>query len=261
VSETWEEVGEELATDPPAPSSGGPPRNPNPGHCVVCGVAIEGPKAHLRWYCDDHRGQARDQRQTRPHRARSNRASSKPSAADRLTAAPKAPSPARARVAAAGKVSDAAATSTLSKLLIILAVILVHYRLRGAGIADPTGERAEALAPTNAQARDMTAPLARWGNSTTMGARLIAPVVRNEDIVLAVYSWWEWNRSVSRFFEENRRGGLAPVQPIRAPGAAAPDPGLTRAGDQVIIPAEPFAEEAFRAVPEPIMFGPDGNIL
>lgn len=230
-----------------------PPRHPNPGHCAACGVKLDDGR---QWYCPEHRGQAK---RTRGRKVTPS--SSRSATAERLT------SSSRPRVTAIpGKVSDTAATNTLAKLLVIVFVILLHYRLRRAGIPDPAGERADALAPTNQQAKDMVAPFARMSNSSPIGSRIIGPISRNEDWVMAAYASWEWYRNMEAFFEKEKRGHMAPVIPIREPGAGgsaggdAPPAPVTHASDQVIIPEHgDFAPPGFHAVPEPLTLGDDGT--
>jgi len=215
--------------------------------CVVCTKVIDatGPGSQWRKYCDEHRGMATTRARKAPA-GRAARGRPRSRTAERLGAAPPRADTPRQRVAqAGGKVSDSAATATLSKLLLILCVILIHYRMKGAGIADPTGEAAESLAPTNSEAADMVRPLARWGNASPLGSRVIAPIVRNEDIVLSVYAWWDWNRRVNRWFDANRGGRMRPFQPRVVDGTV----GEQRAGDQVIVPDEPISPPEVRYDP------------
>ena len=232
-------------------AQGVPPRHPNPGHCAVCGVELADAR---NWYCPEHKGAKRVRRRG----AATSSSSSRSATAERL-------SPSAPRVTSLpGKVSDASAKATLAKLWVIVCVILLHYKLKAVGHRDPHGEVADALAPTNQEAKDMVAPFARMANTTVLGSRVIGPISRNEDWVMSAYAGWEWWRRVDRFFEEQRRGGLAPVIPIRdtsaggSAGGDAPPAPVQHASDQVIIPQHgDFAPPGFAYVPEPL--APDAN--
>jgi hypothetical protein len=70
---------------------------------------------------------------------------------------------------------------------------------------------AENLSLTDEEAYEIARPLARMANSSPTGARVMGPVVRNEDVIGALFALYEYNRRIDAIFDELRRG--APPQP------------------------------------------------
>src|SRR6185312_12979157 len=65
-------------------------------------------------------------------------------------------------------------------------------------------------AMTDEEAYEVAKPLARFGNSTPTGARIIGPITRNEDIIGAMFALYEYNRRTEQILMEIR-GGQVPA--------------------------------------------------
>lgn len=123
--------------------------------------------------------------------------------------------PVSTRIKGSG-VSDAQAAGTIAKLLVVLTLILMYGRLKRAKVPDHDGTLAETLAMTDEEAYEVAKPIARFGNSSPTGARIIGPVVRNEDVIGAVFAIYEWNRRVDEVLRKLSSGEVAPNLPREA---------------------------------------------
>lgn len=121
------------------------------------------------------------------------------------------PAPVSRRVTSSSNVSDAQAAGTIAKLLVVMTLMIMYGRIRRLRIPDVSGELAERLALTDEEAFEIAKPIARLGNSTPMGARLIGPVTRNEDIIGAMFAVYEYNRRTNQILADLTRGGSVPA--------------------------------------------------
>lgn len=101
-------------------------------------------------------------------------------------------------------------THVIGKILIILTVIMAHRRMAGMAVQNDAIE--DALTLTDDEAEAIARPLARWSSNSTIGAKVINPIVENEDLIDAGIALWEYNRRVTKLMRE-----LAPTNVNRNP--------------------------------------------
>lgn len=163
-----------------------PPPSSQVGYCDKCGKEIvrqPGQKGRLPKFCDEHKGS-------------SSKSVSK-------------------RVRSTGKVTDQQATGTIAKLLVIITLVLMYGRIKRLRIPDASGELAEALAMTDEEAFEVARPLARFGNGNPVGARVIGPLVKNEDVIGAMFALYEYNRRTDQIFRSLTQGEIPANHPER----------------------------------------------
>ena len=123
-----------------------------------------------------------------------------------------------------GKVTNAKAAGSFAKLAVIISAIWAWSAVKRYGIPDPDSQLAESLAFTDEEAADIARPLGRvaMGNSTT--AKLVGPIVENDDLIDAAFAIWEWRKRVDATLaqykghvtQDNRRQVNVAPQPDEA---------------------------------------------
>ena len=133
------------------------------------------------------------------------------------------------------KSADPKATGVIAKVLIIVTVISASRKLSKLHIEDERLE--DALSLTDDEAESIAKPLARWGNNSRVGKKVMSPLVENEDLIDAGVALWEYNRRVSKVMSQLRMSNPAtnvrsadvpakPVEQVRE-GASTGHSGLT----------------------------------
>lgn len=118
-----------------------------------------------------------------------------------------------------GAVTPTKAAGTFAKLLILITVAWAWSAVKKYGIPDVDGRLAETLAFTDEEAADIARPLGRLSMSNTASAKLIAPIVENDDLIDAGFALWEWRKRVDtelarykgNMIADNQRGGAVNV--------------------------------------------------
>ena len=203
------------------------------GFCRVCGAELADKR---REYCDEHRAiaAAKSHKKKAPPRS-SSAPSSRPARPERTVAQ-------RMSTGGTAPVSDAKAAATIAKLLVVITLMLMWARVRRIGLPDPSGELVETLALTDEEAVEIARPLARFGNSTPTGARIIGPIARNEDIIGALFAMYEYNRRVDQILSEYTRGAVPANHPERTtPSRVTTEP----------VPSDRRDDSGDPAVPDP----------
>lgn len=157
--------------------------------------------------------------------------------------------PVASRIVTSEKVTDTSAARTIAKLLIVITLVLMYARIRRIGIPDPTGNLADELSLTEDEALEIAKPIARFANSTPMGSRLIGPVVRNEDLIGALFAIYEYNRRTEQLLESIQKGGAIPANQPPAPRrnvvpiSEVPQTGPDDSGEVDFFPTGGFAHD------------------
>lgn len=147
-----------------------------PGYCKVCGNEADGPRTT---YCEDHRPAPSGTKAQGKSLAQRNKSNS--SAKPRNSAS----------------ISDKKAAGSFAKLFIIISAIWAWTALRRYGIPDLTGQLSEELAFTDEEAADIARPVGRFMMSNSTTARIVGPIVENDDLVDAAFAVWEWQKRVN----------------------------------------------------------------
>lgn len=87
-------------------------------------------------------------------------------------------------------------TDVIGRLLIIATMIIAHRRLTHIGIHDERTE--DELSLTDAEADAIAKPLARWSLRSSVGNKLLTPLVENEDLIDAGVALWEYQRRMTQ---------------------------------------------------------------
>lgn len=114
-----------------------------------------------------------------------------------------------------GTVTPTKAAGTFAKLAILISVIWAWSAVRRYGIPDVDGQLAETLAFTDEEAADIARPLGRLAMSNGSSAKVVAPIVENDDLIDAGFAIWEWRKRVEselaryrgNMIADNQRGG------------------------------------------------------
>ena len=114
-----------------------------------------------------------------------------------------------------GAVTPTKAAGTFAKLLILISVIWAWSAIKRYGIPDVTGALAEELAFTDEEAADLAKPLGRLSMSNSATAKVVGPIVENDDLIDAGFALWEWRKRVDQalaqykgnMIADNQRGG------------------------------------------------------
>jgi hypothetical protein len=114
-----------------------------------------------------------------------------------------------------GTVTPTKAAGTFAKLVILISVAWAWSAVRRYGIPDVDGSLAETLAFTDEEAADIARPLGRLSMSNSASARVVAPIVENDDLIDAGFAIWEWRKRVDKelarykgnMIADNQRGG------------------------------------------------------
>lgn len=101
--------------------------------------------------------------------------------------------PAR-RAGKTSTVTASKASGTFAKLLVVITAMYAWAELRRKHIPDASGELAEELAMTDEEASAVAKPIARFAVSNSTTAKIIGPIVENDDIIDALFSLWEWQK-------------------------------------------------------------------
>lgn len=89
-------------------------------------------------------------------------------------------------------------TKAYGKLLMCLSYAIIWSRLKRLQIPDVGGDLADTLSLEVAEAEDIAKPLARMTLANPQVARIAAPVVKNTDVIDAVWTLIEYNQRVER---------------------------------------------------------------
>lgn len=114
-----------------------------------------------------------------------------------------------------GTVTPTKAAGTFAKLVILISVAWAWSAVKRYGIPDIDGTLAETLAFTDEEAADIARPLGRLSMSTPQSAKVVAPIVENDDLIDAGFALWEWRKRVDatlarykgHMIADNQRGG------------------------------------------------------
>lgn len=116
-----------------------------------------------------------------------------------------------------GTVTPTKAAGTFAKLVILISVAWAWSAVKRYGIPDVDGSLAETLAFTDEEAADIARPLGRLSMSNSASAKVVAPIVENDDLIDAGFALWEWRKRVEselaryrgNVIADNQRGGAS----------------------------------------------------
>jgi hypothetical protein len=97
------------------------------------------------------------------------------------------------------------AAGTFAKLLVIITVGIAWGRIRRMGIPDPEGNLAEELSMLPEEAEPIAKVIARFTTSNATTAKIVKPLVENEDLVDAGFAIWEYNKRQSEILSQYQR--------------------------------------------------------
>lgn len=100
------------------------------------------------------------------------------------------------------KIDVKRSNAAVSKILIILTMVIAYRQLRSAGIFSEKLE--EDLAFTDEEADAVAKPIARWAANSQMGAKVLRPLVDNDDLVDAGVAIFEYHRRTSKIWAQIR---------------------------------------------------------
>ena len=148
------------------------PPEPSGDRCLTCNVPIQyGGRGRRPKYCDEHRVVS----------GKTSGGLAKP------------------------KVAAQKASGLITKLLIVVTVLLAEAKISKGGFSDPTGTLAEELALKDDEAEAMAQPLARWASKSSVGSKVLGPVVENEDLLDAGIALWDYSRRVNRILKAQKQ--------------------------------------------------------
>src|SRR4029077_2338493 len=124
---------------------------------------------------------------------------------------------------------QAQAAGTYAKILLIVPAIIAWGRLKRLAVPDPEGKIAEELSLTDDEAAPIARVLARVTMSNERTAKIVKPIVENEDVIDAAFAFWEWNKRVDDRLSMYRRSIVQTE--VRTDGALRPDEVDTSQGD------------------------------
>lgn len=105
------------------------------------------------------------------------------------------------RTQSSGRPSNSAKTvGVVSKILIILTAVMAHRQCKRYNIVNDHLE--DELTMTDDEADAIAAPIARWSMKSKTGAKVLAPIVENEDLIDAAVAVWEYNRRTSQIVKQ-----------------------------------------------------------
>ena len=198
------------------------------GYCQVCGEEL--PDKRYK-YCDEH------------NPAKQNR----PAATTRRTT-PRGNS--RTKRSSGGTVSESKAAGSFAKLLIVITAMIAWARIRRMGIPDANGQLSEELSMTDAEAAPIARTIARLSLSNSTTARIVAPIVENDDLIDTAFALWEWNKRTDAALAQYRKGTPAPPRRLRnePTGQDAQGPAESGADGPGLMDSGWSAERDFRSV-------------
>lgn len=103
-----------------------------------------------------------------------------------------------------GTVTASKAAGSFAKLVIIISAIWAYAAVRRYGIPDVSGELAEKLAMTNEEAADIARPIGRLAMSNSTAAKVISPIVENDDLIDALFAIFEWQKRMNETLSQYR---------------------------------------------------------
>lgn len=113
-----------------------------------------------------------------------------------------------------GTVTASKAAGSFAKLIIIISAIWAYGAVRRYGIPDLDGSLSEELAMTNEEAADIARPIGRLAMSNSTAAKVISPIVENDDLIDAAFAIFEWQKRMNQTLagykphriQDNQRG-------------------------------------------------------
>ena len=135
------------------------------------------------------------------------------------------PAPSRTVKRPAGRVANAKTVGVVSKILIILTAVMAHRQCKRYGVVNDQLE--ETLTMTDDEADAIATPIARWSMKSTVGAKVLGPIVDNEDLIDAAVAVWEYNRRTSQIVKEMRKLNNVANE---SPAEAKPKPAVNGSG-------------------------------
>lgn len=139
----------------------------------------------------------------------------------------------------AGKTSTVTASKasgTFAKLIVVITAMYAWSQVRRLHIPDPDGELSEQLAMTDEEAAAVAKPIARFAVSNSTTARIIGPIVENDDIIDALFSIWEYQKRTSAVLAQYTEGTTIPARARRNNVTTGTDePGEDDSGEPGIV--------------------------
>lgn len=111
-----------------------------------------------------------------------------------------------------GTVTPTKAAGTFAKLVILISVAWAWSAVKRYGIPDLDGSLAEELAFTDEEAADIARPLGRLSMSNSASAKVVAPIVENDDLIDAGFAIWEWRKRVDQVLAQYKGNMIADNQ-------------------------------------------------
>lgn len=103
-----------------------------------------------------------------------------------------------------GTVTVAKASGSFAKLFIILSAIWAYAAVKRYGIPDLDGSLSEELAFTDEEAADIARPIGRFTMSNSTTAKIVGPIVENDDLIDAAFAIWEWQKRINQTLAQYR---------------------------------------------------------
>lgn len=158
-----------------------------------------------------------------------------------------------------GRGKNPSATGTVAKLLVVGTLLWMRADVRRRGIPDHDGLIAEALSLDSRESVTIARPVARMIDTNATASRLLGPVVRNEDVLAAAMAVMDWQHRVRVTLDQIATNGPGNVT---GPGAPRARPVRDTAADRSSPDGDDDGPDlsAYRATPEPLTFGVNGQI-
>lgn len=187
-------------------------KNPHPGHCRTCDVAVPPRGRSQPQYCDEHRPPKGRPPRKPPQKAEPVDLSRPPTARDVVHALPSPP-----------KRVTAEATSKFFGTVIFYLALFVVMGFVDRAVPDEPEERKEAyvaeLQLTKDNATAISRPIARYLAPTGLWQRVGPALVGNTDAIDALVVLYEWTANLVRFRRRAARGGSPAPSSIVEPAS------------------------------------------
>lgn len=122
--------------------------------------------------------------------------------------------------------SGSKAAPVVAKILIILTAVMAHRQCKRYGIVNDQLE--DELTMSDDEADAIASPIARWSMRSKTGAKVLGPIVDNEDLIDAGVAIWEYNRRTSQILSNLRKvNSVANVQTKEPASAVNGYPSLS----------------------------------
>jgi hypothetical protein len=98
--------------------------------------------------------------------------------------------------------------SITGKLLYLLTLFIAWQQLRRLQVVDVNGDLADELAMTDEESELVARPLTRLFLATEPGRKIAPKLVDNEDVIDAIFAFWDWYKRMVEFTDQHAAGHL-----------------------------------------------------